>query len=167
MKSGIEIRDLKKGEDLGRLVPLSREFFREYQTCHPFFFKVGRIRKTDITGYFSRFLEGKERRAFVAWEGEETIGYVTVCVQKQPGYWKLKRVGHISGLMVHRDRRRRGVGRKLLQKAMRFLGESGIGHYTLFTSVNNYRALRFYWKCGLEKLHITMLGKTTGGRRPV
>jgi aminoglycoside 6'-N-acetyltransferase I len=155
----MEIRELKKEDDLKTLVQLSRDFFYEYESYHPYFFKIDKIEVADITGYFARFIGNDDRKAFVAVEGGSIIGYIAVLIQEQASYWMVKKVGHISGLMVQNDHRRKGVGKKLLQAAVEYFKVKGIGQYTLFTSVNNKNGIEFYEKCGLQKLYTTMMGE--------
>lgn len=154
----MEIRELKKEDDLTSLVQLSRDFFAEYEANHPYFFKIDRIEEADIKDYFARFVSNDDRKTFVAVEGGIIIGYITVLIQKQASYWKIKKVGHISGLMVDKRDRRKGAGRLLLQAAVEFFKSKGLKQYTLFTSVNNTGGIEFYEKCGLEKLYTTLMG---------
>jgi len=140
-------------------VRLSKDFFLEYEGNHPYFFKIDKIEDADITGYFQRFIGNDDRRAFLAAEGTEIIGYVSVLIQEQAGYWMVKKVGHISGLMVDQAHRRKGVGRKLLQAAEEFFKSKGLKQYTLFTSVNNRNGIEFYRGSGLSELFTTMMGE--------
>ena len=155
----MEIRELKKEDDLKALVQLSKDFFYEYESSHPYFFKIDKIEEADIISYFARFIGSDDRKAFVAIESGSMIGYITVLIQEQASYWKIKRIGHISGLMVNPGNRREGIGRKLLQSAVDYFEGKGIKQYTLFTSVNNKSGIEFYEKCGLEKLYTTLMGK--------
>jgi len=155
----MEIRELGKDDDLNALVQLSRDFFYEYESNHLYFFKIDKIEEADIIDYFARFVGNDNRKTFLAVDGGAIIGYISVLIQEQAGYWKIKKVGHISGLMVHHNHRRKGVGRKLLQSAVDYFKEKGIKQYTLFTSVNNKCGIEFYEKCGLEKLYTTMMGE--------
>jgi len=155
----MQIRELNNKDDLKLLVQLSRDFFYEYESNHPYFFKIDEIDEKDIISYFTRFIGNDDRKAFVAVQGGNIIGYMTVLIQEQASYWKIKRIGHISGLMVRQDHRRKGIGRKLLQSAGGYFKEKGIKQYTLFTSVNNKSGVEFYEKCGLEKLYTTMMGE--------
>lgn len=155
----MEIRELGKEDDLKALVQLSKDFFYEYESNHPYFCKIDKIEEADIVSYFARFIGNDDRKAFVAVEGSVIIGYISILIQEQAVYWKVKKVGHISGLMVHQDHRRKGIGRKLLQAAIGYFKAKGIRQYTLFTSVNNKSGIEFYEKCGLEKLYTTMMGE--------
>ncbi|MBA4395420.1 MAG: hypothetical protein C0407_17865 [Desulfobacca sp.] len=150
---------MKKEDDLKALVQLSKDFFSEYESNHPYFFGIDKIEDADITNYFARFIDSTDRKAFVAVVGGAMIGYISVLIQEQAGYWKIKMVGHISGLMVDKDHRRKGTGRKLLQSAADYFKQKNVKQYTLFTSVNNKCGIEFYEKCGLEKLFVTLMGE--------
>lgn len=51
----IEIRALKNDDNLNDLIPLSKEFFLEYEANHSYFFKTDWINETDIISYFKNF----------------------------------------------------------------------------------------------------------------
>ena len=114
-----EIRKLRAEDDLGDLVALSRTFFAEYEAHHDAFFKIDELQDTDITGYLSRSL-ADDGATFIAILEGGIVGYITVFVRGQPGLYKAKQVGAISGLMVHQDHWRKGIGNQLLAEAMAF-----------------------------------------------
>jgi ribosomal protein S18 acetylase RimI-like enzyme len=88
------------------------------------------------------------------------IVYITVYVKDQPPYWQVKKVGEISGLIVRRDYRRRGVARELLGKAAEFFKSQCVKYYTVYTAVENQAGVDFYAACGLTPLYTTMIGRT-------
>jgi len=155
----MEVRELKKEDDLNALVQLSKDFFYEYESNHPYFFKINKLEDADITNYFLRFIDNADRKAFIAIAGDTIVGYISVLIQEQAGYWMINKVGHISGLMVHNKHRRKGTGRKLMQSAAEYFKQKKVKQYTLFTSVNNKCGIEFYEKCGLEKLFVTLMGE--------
>ena len=152
------IRQLRKTDSVHDLVELSRQFFEEYESHHDEFFKIDDLQDTDITGYFSSFLDADHRAAFVALEDETIIGYITVYIQSQPDYWKIKQVGTISGLMVHPDHRRKGIGHQLVMEARAFFEERGIQYFTVYTASANEAARAFYARTGMTPLHVTLIG---------
>jgi ribosomal protein S18 acetylase RimI-like enzyme len=155
----MEIRELKKEDDLNLLVRISQEYFYEYESSHPYFFKIDKITAADITDYFARFIGHVDRKAFAAFEDSLIVGYIAVYVKEQTGFWNIKKVGDISGLMVQKDHRRQGIGRELLKRATEYFKQKEVKQYTLFTSANNRSGIEFYRKCGLEDLQITLLGE--------
>jgi ribosomal protein S18 acetylase RimI-like enzyme len=154
----IEIRALQPDNGFDDLIALSREFFGEYESHHPDFFMIDKLSDDDIVAYFSRWLDNEDERAFVALTEGRIVGYITVYVYRRPGYWQIKEVGEISGLMVHKAYRRQGIARHLLTQARAFLGERGVRYFTVYTSVENRGGLAFYGRSGLQPLYTTMLG---------
>jgi ribosomal protein S18 acetylase RimI-like enzyme len=155
----MQIRELNNKDDLGLLVKLSRAFFLEYESNHPYFFKIDKIEESDIEKYFQRFIDNEDKKAFIAIEGGSIVGYISVLVLEQAAYWRIKRIGHISGLMVDKAHRRKGTGRMLLKAALEFFNSKGLRQYTLFTSVNNEDGIKFYKRSGLTELYITLMGE--------
>lgn len=67
------------------LVSLSREFFEEYGFHHEGFFTLAVLRDGDIVSYFSNLLGNDDGEVIVTLEEGRTVGYIAVCVRKQPG----------------------------------------------------------------------------------
>jgi ribosomal protein S18 acetylase RimI-like enzyme len=154
----VKIRPLRKDDSFEDLIELSNAFFEEYESFHKDFFNIDHLRDSDIVDYFSRWIDYPDGIAYIAVDDKKIIGYLTVYIKSQPAYWKIKKVGDISGLMVHKDYRGRGIGQRLLDEAKSFIKNKGVKYFTLFTSVENHHALKFYEKCGLTGLYTTMLG---------
>lgn len=158
-ESLVEICRLKKGDSLSDLISLSKDFFYEYESHHEEFFRIDNLSDNDIIDYLNRFIDVEDRRAFVAVLEGKIVGYITIYINSQPSFWKMKKVGNISGLMVHKDYRRKGIASQLLTKAIDFFKEKEVKYYTVFTSVNNNPGIEFYKKNGMEPLYTTMVGK--------
>jgi ribosomal protein S18 acetylase RimI-like enzyme len=154
------VRRLQKEDSFQALVELSRQFFAEYEAHHDEFLKIDELRDSDVTDYFAHFLNADNRAAFIALVDDKIVGYITVYIQAQPGYWKVKQVGDISGLMVHEDHRRSGIGRQLVSAAKAFFEEKEIKYYTFYTAATNRAALEFYARNGMTPLYVTLINKT-------
>jgi ribosomal protein S18 acetylase RimI-like enzyme len=85
------------------------------------------------------------------------VGYITVYIKKQEHYWQIKNVGEISGLMVQKEYRRRGIANSLLEEAKIFFEAESLKYYTVFTAVENKGAIDFYRNNGLTSLTTTMI----------
>ncbi|MBD3367141.1 MAG: GNAT family N-acetyltransferase [Candidatus Eisenbacteria bacterium] len=155
----MDICRLTSDETLKQLLELSEDFFAEYEGFHEGFFRVAKLDREAIESYFRGFMGTPDHVVYVAIDGEAPIGYITARIQDQDTHWAVRRVGHISGLMVSRDRRRQGVGRELLHAARRFFGENGVQYFTVYTAVGNRSASEFYRACGLTPLHTNWLGE--------
>ncbi len=153
-----EIRSLRKDDKFNDLISLSREFFEEYESHHENFFKIDRLSDSDIVDYFSQWIDDEDGETFIALTGGRIVGYITVYVRTQPIYWKIKRVGDISGLMVQKAYRRRGIAGQLLAKARAFFEKKAVRYFTVYTAIGNRGALEFYERSGLLPLYTTMMG---------
>lgn len=161
------IRQLKPDDDLRDLIDLSKEFFQEYAVHHRDLFRIDEMNDSHITGYFSRFLAAEDSATFIAIVDGRTVGYMTIHVRSQEDFYKVKKVGAISGLMVHREHRRKGIATRLLAEARSFLDGKGVVYFTVYTASANEGAFRFYERNGMAPLHVTMVGETgTGPREP-
>ena len=152
-------RRLNENDDITDLVLLSKAFFSEYASCHRAFFELDYLNDGDIKAYFSSFVGDDDNVAFVAIGENRIIGYITVYIQRQPSFWKVKHVGHISGLMVRQEHRRSGIATQLLAEAKLFLAEHGITYFTVYTAVKNRSGVAFYQAQGMEALHTNFLGQ--------
>ena len=159
----ISIHRLQAADDLRDLVALSRAFFQEYEAHDEVFFALDVLDEGAIADYFSSFVGQEDRAAFVALREGRAVGYVTVYVQVQSPNWKVRRVGHISGLMVRPEERRQGIGGQLMDRARAYLGERGVRYYTLYTVVGNRGALAFYEAQGMAPLYTHLLGEIEDG----
>jgi GNAT superfamily N-acetyltransferase len=156
----ITIEKLQSGDSLRDLIELSRAFFTEYEGHHPEFFKIEGLRDDDIVDYFSRTLDSTSGTTFVARCQGRIIGYLTAFVREQPSFYQVKQVGAISGLMVHKDHRRKGIATRLLAETIAFFRDHGIEHFIAYTATANVVALEFYARQGMAPLHTTLIGST-------
>lgn len=158
------IRALQKEDDLRDLITLSRDFFDEYEVHHEEFFDIDNLRDSDIVEYFSRSVESEDSATFVAIEEGCMVGYVTIYIRLQPVFYKIKKVGEISGLMVHKDYRRRSIASQLLARSAAYYEEKNVKYYVVYTAIVNQAAIRCYEKHGMTPLYITLIGKTDSAR---
>ncbi len=156
----VTIRRLQPESDMDALIALSQAFFAEYEAHHADFFEIDMLHDADITSYFSQTLNNDNAATFVAVQDAHVVGYITIFIKSQAGYWKIKRVGDISGLMVHQDYRRQGIASALLSAAVNFARERGVRYFTVYTAITNQAAIAFYAHNGMKPLYVTLLGET-------
>lgn len=155
----VDIRRLQKDDDLQDLVTLSQMFFEEYSTHHKDFFRIDKVNAEEIIGYFQSFLEKDDRVAFIALREGRIVGYITIYVQTQPAYWKVRKVGHISGLMVRKEDRHEGIGTLLMDQARAYFAEREIKYYLVYTAIHNSGAIEFYEEQRMEPLYSHLIGE--------
>ena len=87
--------------------------------------------RNDQACYFVACSEDDER---------DVLGYA--------GYWQVMDEGHIMNVAVRVDRRREGIGRKLMDAMLSSGDPRGILYWTLEVRVSNEAAIRLYEKVG-------------------
>ncbi len=90
----------------------------------------------------------KEDRLLLAVHGELLLGYAHLCIAKT-----LSRnpAAEIVAIIVRRDRRRQGIGRRLIAAAETWARQAGREHLLLHTEVIRTEAHAFYAALGYEK----------------
>ena len=93
------------------------------------------------------FLTLPGARAWVAEDEEELIGFIIV---RQVGQER----AHVITLDVREDRRRRGLGTRLMETAEQCLAAQGVRRVRLETAVNNDAAVAFWTRAGYRTLGV-------------
>lgn len=155
----IQIRCLSEKDNLDDLIRLSKEFFKEYDMHHPDFFKISKIKDNDVKIYFKKTLGNAAEKTVVALDKDKIVAYITFYIKERLPMYKLKRVGHISGLMVNKDYRRLGIAKKLLGFAKDWFKRKGVKYSYLETSSENHGAIKFYSKNKFQNLRVQLIGK--------
>jgi [ribosomal protein S18]-alanine N-acetyltransferase len=81
---------------------------------------------------------------YVAEEQNVIIGYID--------FWKTFEIGQINNLAVVPPLRGKGIGKILIQEAIKYLSESGCTHITLEVRVSNTVAINLYHALGFVTL---------------
>lgn len=103
------------------------------------------LSSADSEESISSFLKKNPGLSFVACESARIVGTI-LCGQDG-------RRGYIYHLAVHPDFRRRGLGRKLVQRCLDALQEAGINKCHLFVFQNNLTGMAFWKSVGWESRH--------------
>ena len=155
----VTIRELRKDDDFGAVLALCRDFFAEYETHHEEFFRLDNLTDDDISGRFIESLDSDSSATLIAVVDGRIVGYASLAIRPQPRFYKIKRVGAISALMVAPEFRRQGIGGKLLEEARGYFSLHDIKYFTFFTSVANEGAIKLYERLGMTRLHLSFLGR--------
>jgi len=128
-------------------VPTLLEMWLASATLHqaqdPEFYELAPSAETEMRGYWEGVLADATRRAFVA----ESAGTLVGCIQadlRAVRVFSRAHRGFIFNLWVEPAHRRRGVGRRLMGAAERWLRGAGAELIILNVGVHNAEALAFY-----------------------
>jgi ribosomal protein S18 acetylase RimI-like enzyme len=155
----ITIRELRPDDDLAAVLGLCKVFFDEYESFHEDFFNTDNLSDDDISGRFLESLTSDSSATIIALDDDRVVGYALIAVREQPRFYKVKKVGAVSGLMVAKSHRRRGIASLLLKEVKAFFHRQGVRYFTLYTSVVNEGAIEFYKRNGLTALHASFIGE--------
>lgn len=155
----ITIRNLREEDNLEAVLTLCKDFFAEYENHHKEFFNIDNLSDVDISARFVESWKSDSSATIVAFDDSKLVGYASVAVRKQPSFYKIKKVGNISALMVMKEYRRRGIATQILEEAKNYFNQREIKYYTFYTAVANQEAIRLYEKIGMLPLHISFIGE--------
>jgi len=156
----ITIRKLRPEDDLAAILKLCREFFTEYEDLHKDFFETDNLSDADISSRFLESMKSDSSATIIALLDGSIVGYALIVIREQPRFYKIKKVGVISGLMVARNHRRKGIATRLLYETKTYFRRNGIKYFTLYTAAGNQGASTFYEQNGLTTLHVSFIGET-------
>jgi ribosomal-protein-alanine N-acetyltransferase len=84
----------------------------------------------------------------VAVEDEKLLGYIIGETEQRVGTL----VGHLLSLAVRQEKRRKGIGRQLIEALIEILKKQGCRKLVLEVRVSNYSAKVFYQKQGFREI---------------
>jgi diamine N-acetyltransferase len=112
--------------------------------------------------FYAALVNGPDSALFVAEEGDELIGFVTVREERAPDDPLLapRRFAMVDMLAVGSDRRRRGIGRALMEATHRWAENRGLEELELNVWEFNQRAIAFYEALGYDTLSRHMVRRS-------
>ena len=132
--------------DLGDIIRIYNESFKNLRSCW--------ANPMTLEWFMSRFggsLKAKTGTAFIAEHENQPVGYVLVTTQNKP---EVGLVAYISGVCVVPSYQRRGIGSKLVEKAMDWAkGEGAVLVENDDEIIENPVAVSFFEKLGFEIFH--------------
>jgi ribosomal protein S18 acetylase RimI-like enzyme len=135
------------GDDLPALLGLFGELDRLQREWRVFTPRPGVT--DEVSGKYRDALSHRDVLVAVAEEGPEVVG-MAVGEPRTPSRFSDERSLEVSGVIVREDRRREGIGRLLMQEAVRFARERGLGWVTLRTFSPNRAAMEFWEGLGFS-----------------
>jgi ribosomal protein S18 acetylase RimI-like enzyme len=122
-----------------------------------------KIRKKAISIFSREMAERIKKpdcRLAVAEHDGELIGFCYSYISLKPKYFKLEKFGFVGDLFVKNEHRRMGVGRMLVDDAMKFFKKRKIRQIELLVARKNTDTIRFWESLGFSHLLTWMYRKT-------
>lgn len=88
-------------------------------------------------------------------EEDNAIGQLELTIREYNG----NQIGYVNLYYLIPEKRGLGIGKKLHHHALDFFRKNGINEYHLRVSPNNFQAIVFYEKNGMQKLETELDGK--------
>jgi len=107
--------------------------------------------KKKFLEYMRHNLQSRYKSVFYAEEDDKVIGYVLVQWFTALPIVKFKRKGYVSNLYIDIKYRKKGIGIKLVKKAMEWLKKNEVKHVSLEIHVDNKAAQNLYKKLGFKE----------------
>ena len=144
-------------DDLSSICDLSQSIFnheREFTNE----FNMNWSHAKEGKEFFYKRLKGKTSCIFLAFDGETTVGYILITLQKYA--WRaFLPIAEVTNLGVLPSYRSKGIGTMLIQKAKTYAMKRGAKRMSVETLEGNIRAVDFYKRCGFTDFSRTMLMK--------
>ncbi len=110
--------------------------------------------------FFLEVLAKKDSFALVAVNATgQPIGYLVANIAAPPPIVAIRSRGDIGDLFVRKEYRRHGLGRRLMNHAVKIMKSRGAEYISLYVAASNRSAVRFYKNLGLKPLVLQMCNK--------
>jgi ribosomal protein S18 acetylase RimI-like enzyme len=144
----VKIRKAKQA-DLIDIAELWKEFI-DYHRNFDSFFTRSRNSIYYFNKYASNHIASKKSLVLIAKLQNKTVGYSISYVAKHPPVFAGNKYSFISDLMVSKDFRKSGLGKKLFKENITWFKLKNIKRVELSVSVKNPSATKFWKKMGFE-----------------
>ncbi len=156
--SNIEILTDISEKDQDCLFELSIAYFNEY-AGHDKTSKIASLNKEHIENYFNAFINRQDRQTSIARVNNTIVGYITYYEKQRQCFYEIASIGEISGLYVSEEYRNKGIGKKLIENALKFFRARRIQYYSLLISVNDIKGIEYFKKNGMYTNNMIMHGE--------
>ena len=142
-------------DDINAVVELSYMVGKMHDDALPEYFN--KTSKNEHLRIIKNMMNDKDACILVAKDEVNVIGFACLYVKKneREGY-KVNRVGYIYNLGVDEKYRRKGVGKKLLEKAIDYFKNNECEAVDLNVFMFNKEALEFYKSLGFDEIDVNL-----------
>lgn len=149
MTNAVSIRKAT-AKDIPAAVELWKELMDLHRALDPLFTRRRGGHKAFAEDLRSQYVRSDRCRAWVAQTEGEIIGLCMAAIEDYPPVLVLKQHGQIGALVVKKKWRGKGVGEKLLRRALRWHRAKGMSRVEVRHSAMNDLTGRFYVTMGFR-----------------
>ena len=136
-------------ESIPEIVELWKELTDHHSNIDSFF-----TRREDahlnFKSFITELIKSKEAKVFLAIKNAEVLGYTIAKLKEYPPIYLLKNHGTIYDIVVASKHRRKGIGNKLCQEALKWFKSLGLERVELSIAPNNTESNSFWKKQGFQ-----------------
>jgi ribosomal protein S18 acetylase RimI-like enzyme len=114
--------------------------------------------KTSSLKAWTKSNYNKGNTVYVAEENDKIVGFICCTIRNKKGTI-FNKEGHIENLFVSKNFRKKGIGKKLYEKAIEDFKKLQCTHIGLFTFFDYKGAIAFYKSLGLEPFDMQLKKK--------
>lgn len=142
--------------DFSMIKTLYNQVDKKHHEALPNLFKPSNKIERSIS-YFEEILNNENSSFLVAFVNKKIVGFLQFEI-KETDHPLIKKYqfGHISGLVVDYELKRKGIGKLLLNESHKWFTNKGITEVNLMVFDFNKEAIAFYRNLGYVNKHITM-----------
>ncbi len=132
-----------------QIVELWQEFMAFHKDLDPRFPLLAEA-PASYEKYFREQMQSPDWLVLVALEGDAVVGLTVAQIAKYPPIFQRETCGYISEMVVRGDRRRKGIGERLLAMAFDWFQSQGIDRVELSVAARNPVGYPFWRKHGFR-----------------
>jgi ribosomal protein S18 acetylase RimI-like enzyme len=143
-----------------QIVELWKELWDFHQNLDPKYFVMSEDGPSKFEEYLRGLIKSDDSQVLIALEGGQVVAYSIAQILKRPPVAKHIEYGFISDLGVKEEYRRRGIGKRILDKIFEWFKSRQIDRIELTVLAKNQIGYSFWKKQGFEVfLHRMFLPK--------
>ncbi len=155
MTERVQVRRAKAA-DLALLTRLWRELVGFHESLGGQDFRLAPGAEAGWRKYLRGHLGKPDKLCLVAETDGQAVGFLVGSIERRSGVFMEREYGHISDVYVQEPFRRRGVGKTLVDEALRWLEAKRVGRVRLQTDARNTLGFEFWKKLGFQTTVFTM-----------
>lgn len=105
--------------------------------------------------YYTKKIEEKNGVCFIAEHNKKIVGYFTATIKEIPSY-RLVKVADLENLVVNKEMRSKGIGKKLLEKFIEWAKEINMDRVSVNVFSMNEKGVAFYKREGFSSYDSTL-----------
>ena len=129
-------------KNIPEIVELWKELADHHSNIDSFFTR----RKSFIT----ELIKSEEAKIFIAIEDQKIIGYIVAKIDEYPPVYILEKYGAIYDMIVTLEQRKKGIGEKLWQSALKWFKSLNLERVELSIVPTNLESSSFWKKQGFQ-----------------